>query len=71
MATSSRPWTQLSAAIAIVGALIHVAAIPAGPAWSAYFGAPVGALVVAAIFWGLAGFGFALGVKTARRPALY
>jgi hypothetical protein len=27
--------------------------------------------VVAAILWGLAGIGFALGVRTTRRPALY
>jgi hypothetical protein len=145
MTTSSRPWIQLAAAIAAVGAIIHVVAIPAGPAWYAYFGAPasvvdsaragtwpapVGALViallmatcawyacaalgavrrppllrtglatmaaiclvralllpavamthpevrntfevVASILWGLAGVGFALGVKAARRPALY
>ena len=42
MTTSSRPWIRLAAAIAAVGALIHVAAIPAGPAWYAYFGAPSG-----------------------------
>ena len=145
MTTSSRPWIQLAAAIAAVGAFIHLAAIPAGPAWYAYFGAPpsvvesaragtwpapVGAFViallmatcawyacaalgavrrppllrtglatmaviclvrafllpavamthpevrntfevVASILWGLAGVGFALGVKAARRPALY
>jgi hypothetical protein len=145
MTTSSRPWIRLAAAIAAVGALIHVAAIPAGPAWYAYFGAPpavvasardgtwpapVGALViallmaacawyacaalgtvrrppllrtglatmaaiclvralilpplavthpelrntfevVAALLWGLAGVGFALGVKAARRPVPY
>lgn len=145
MTTSSRPWILLAAAIAALGALIHVVAIPAGPAWYAYFGAPAsvvasaragtwpapaGALViaflmatcawyacaalgavrrppllraglatmaaiclvralllpplavahpelrntfqvVAAVLWGLAGVGFALGVKTARRPALY
>jgi hypothetical protein len=145
MTKSSRRWIQLAAAIAVLGALIHVVAIPAGPAWYAYFGAPstvvesaragtwpapVGALViallmatcawyacaalgavrrppllrtglatmaaiclvralllpplamthpelrntfevVAAIVWGLAGIGFALGVKAARRPGLY
>jgi len=145
MTTSSRPWIQLAAAIAAVGAAIHVVAIPAGPAWYAYFGAPasvvdsaragtwpapVGALViallmatcawyacaalgavrrppllrtglatmaaiclvralllpavamthpevrntfevVASILWGLAGIGFALGVKAVRRPAPY
>jgi hypothetical protein len=145
MTTSSRPWIQLAAAIAAVGAVIHVVAIPAGPAWYAYFGAPasvvdsaragtwpapVGAFViallmaactwyacaalgavrrppllrtglaimaaiclvralllpavamthpevrntfevVASILWGLAGVGFALGVKAARRPAPY
>jgi hypothetical protein len=36
----ARPWIALAAAIAVVGALIHVAAVPAGPAWYAYFGAP-------------------------------
>jgi hypothetical protein len=145
MTTSSRPWIQLSAAIAIIGALIHVAAIPAGPGWYAYFGAPPGVVaparagtwpapagalviallmatcawyacaalgtvrrppllrtglatmaaiclvralllpalavthpglrntfeVVAAIFWGLAGIGFALGVRAARRRGSY
>jgi hypothetical protein len=145
MTTSSRPWIQLAAAIAAVGALIHVAAVPAGPAWYAYFGAPpgvvasaragtwpapVGAIVIAllmatcawyacaalgavrrppllrtglatmaaiclvralllpplavthpelrntfevaaAILWGLAGVGFALGVKAARKPGPY
>ena len=145
MTTSSRPWIQLAAAIAAVGALIHVAAVPAGPAWYAYFGAPPGVVasaragtwpapvgafviallmatcawyacaalgavrrppllrtglavmaaiclvralllpplavthpelrntfeVVAAILWGLAGVGFALGVKAARKPGLY
>ena len=142
MTTSSRRWIQLAAAIAVLGALIHVAAIPAGPAWYAWFGAPpsvvasardgtwpapVGAIViallmatcawyacaalgavrrppllrtglatmaaiclvralllpavavshpevrttyeaVAAIVWGLAGVGFALGVTAARKP---
>jgi hypothetical protein len=145
MTSSSRPWIQLSAAIAIIGSLIHVAAIPAGPAWYAYFGAPPGVVasardgtwpapagalviallmatcawyacaalgtvrrppllrmglatmaaiclvralllpplavthpelrntfeVVAAILWGLAGLGFALGVRAARRPTLH
>lgn len=139
MTTSSRLWIGLAAAIAVLGALIHVAAIPAGPAWYAYFGAPPGVVasaragtwpapvgafviallmatcawyacaalgtvrrppllrtglatmaaiclvralllpalavshpelrntfeVVAAVFWGLAGIGFALGVKAA------
>jgi hypothetical protein len=40
MTTSSRPWILLAAAIAAIGALIHLAAIPAGPAWYACFGAP-------------------------------
>jgi hypothetical protein len=40
MHDSTRPWVALAAAIAAVGALIHVAAIPAGPAWYAWFGAP-------------------------------
>jgi hypothetical protein len=40
MTTSSRPWILLAAAIAAIGALIHLAAIPAGPAWYASFGAP-------------------------------
>jgi hypothetical protein len=40
MTASSRPWILLAAAIATAGALIHVAAIPAGPSWYAYFGAP-------------------------------
>jgi hypothetical protein len=145
MTTTSGPWIQLAATIAIIGALIHVAAIPAGPAWYAWFGAPpavvasaragtwpapVGAFViaflmatcawyacaalgvvrrppllrtglatmaavclvrallmaplavthpelrnafevVAALLWGLAGVGFALGAQAARRPALY
>jgi hypothetical protein len=145
MTTTSRPWIRLAAAIAAIGALIHVAAIPAGPGWYAYFGAPpsvvasaragtwyapVGALViallmatcawyacaalggvrrppllrtglatmaaiclvralilpplavthpelrntfevVAAIVWGLAGVGFALGFVAVRRPALH
>ena len=145
MTTSSRPWIRLAAAIAAIGALVHVAAVPAGPAWYAYFGAPagvvesaragtwpapVGALViallmatcawyacaalgavrrppllrtglaamaavclvralllpplavshpelrttfevVAAILWGLAGIGFALGVTAARKPMPY
>jgi hypothetical protein len=145
MTTSSRPWIQLAAAIAAVGALIHLAAIPAGPAWYAYFGAPPGVVdsaragtwpapagafviallmatcawyacaalgavrrppllrtglavmaaiclvralllpplamthpelrntfeVVAALLWGLAGIGFALGVKATARRGLY
>jgi hypothetical protein len=145
MTTTSGPWIQLAATIAIIGALIHVAAIPAGPAWYAWFGAPpavvasaragtwpapVGAFVIAflmatcawyacaalgvvrrppllrtglatmaavclvrallmaplavthpelrnafevaaALLWGLAGVGFALGAQAARRPALY
>jgi hypothetical protein len=135
----------LAAAIAIIGSLIHVAAIPAGPAWYAYFGAPAGVVasardgtwpapagalviallmatcawyacaalgtvrrppllrtglatmaviclvralllpplafthpelrntfeVVAAIVWGLAGLGFALGVRAARKSTLH
>ena len=40
MPHSTRPWIALAAAIAAMGALIHLAAIPAGPAWYAYFGAP-------------------------------
>jgi hypothetical protein len=47
MTTTSRPWILLAAAIAAAGALIHMAAIPAGPAWYAYFGAPAGVVASA------------------------
>ncbi|NRR30519.1 hypothetical protein HSX11_09980 [Oxalobacteraceae bacterium] len=33
-------WVQLAAAIAAIGAVIHLAAIVGGPSWYAYFGAP-------------------------------
>jgi hypothetical protein len=84
MTTSSRPWIQLSAAIAIIGALIHVAAIPAGPAWYACFGAPpgvvasaragtwpapVGALVIAVLMATCAWYACA-ALGTVRRPPL-
>jgi hypothetical protein len=49
MTPFSRSWILLAAAIAAFGALIHLAAIPAGPSWYAWFGAPVGAIVIAAL----------------------
>jgi hypothetical protein len=84
MHDSTRPWIALAAAIAVAGALIHVAAIPAGPAWYAYFGAPpavvasaragtwpapVGAAVIA-LLMAMCGWyaGAALGIV--RRPPL-
>lgn len=65
MTTSSRPWILLAAAIAAFGALIHVAALPAlavaHPELRNTFE------TVAAIVWGLAGAGFALGYAAVRR----
>jgi hypothetical protein len=61
---SSAGWVYLAAALATVGVLIHLAALVAGPAWFAFFGAPpavvesaragtwlapVGALVIAGL----------------------
>jgi len=40
MKNSSVVWIYLSAAIALVGVVIHVAAIVGGAPWYAYFGAP-------------------------------
>jgi hypothetical protein len=40
MQHSSRPWIALAAVIAALGALIHIAAVRAGPSWYAFFGAP-------------------------------
>lgn len=84
MTTSSRPWILLAAAIAAMGALIHVAAIAAGPAWYAYFGAPpgviesaragtwpapVGALVIALLMAACAWYACA-ALGAVRRPPL-
>jgi len=84
MTTSSRPWILLAGAIAAVGALIHVAAIPAGPSWYAYFGAPpavaasaragtwfapAGAIVIAALMATCAWYACA-ALHMVRRPPL-
>jgi hypothetical protein len=84
MSTSSRPWIVLAAAIAAAGALIHVAAIPAGPSWYAWFGAPpavvasaragtwfapAGALAIAALMATCAWYACA-ALDMVRRPPL-
>jgi hypothetical protein len=80
----ARPWIALAAAIAAVGALIHVVAIPAGPAWYAFFDAPpsvvasaragtwlapVGAVVIA-LLMATCGWYASAALGIVRRPPL-
>ncbi|UTH74627.1 hypothetical protein [Chromobacterium sp. IIBBL 290-4] len=37
----ARAWLHLAAGIALIGASIHLAALPAGPRWYRFFGAPL------------------------------
>ncbi|WP_395005193.1 hypothetical protein [Undibacterium sp.] len=78
MKKSQKIWTYLAGIIALIGVVIHIAAIFGGPSWYAYFGAPasvvqsardgtwlapVGALIIAGLMAICSAYAFsALGV---------